>query len=77
MTIAAALALLLVGMLPALMKFAGLVYLAVAIVLGVVLLFHCLRFVLGGSTSAAALRVMKVSLVYLPVVLLAMVLDKV
>lgn len=76
-TIAAASALLLVGMLPALMKFAGLVYLAVAIVLGAVLLFHCLRFVLGGSASTAALRVMKVSLVYLPVVLLVMVLDKV
>jgi len=64
-------------MLPALMRFAGLFYVPVALVLGAVLLFHCLRLVLGGSTNAAALRVMKVSLVYLPVVLLAMVLDKV
>ena len=77
LTIAAASALLVVGMLPALMRFAGLFYLPVAIVLGAVLLFHCLRLVLGGPTSAAAQRVMKVSLVYLPVVLLAMVLDKV
>ena len=77
LTIAAASALLVVGMLPALMRFAGLFYLSVAIVLGAVLLFHCLRLVLGGPTSAAAQRVMKVSLVYLPVVLLAMVLDKV
>ncbi len=77
LTIAAASALLVVGMLPALMRFAGLLYVPVAIVLGAVLLFHCLRLVLGGATSAAALRVMKVSLVYLPLVLLAMVLDKV
>ncbi|MGA8570790.1 MAG: heme o synthase [Candidatus Binataceae bacterium] len=74
--IAAAAALLVVGMLPALMKFAGLFYVPVALVLGAVLLFHCLRLVLERPTIAAAQRVMKVSLVYLPVVLLAMVLDK-
>jgi heme o synthase len=75
--IAAASALLGVGMLPAVMRFAGLLYVSVAIVLGAMLVFHSMRLVLGGPTSAAALRVMKVSLVYLPVVLLAMVLDKV
>jgi heme O synthase-like polyprenyltransferase len=74
--IGAATALLVVGMLPALMRFAGLFYVPVAVVLGAVLLLHCLRFVQGGPTIAAAQRVMKVSLVYLPVVLLAMVLDK-
>jgi len=74
--IAAAAALLVVGMLPALMKFAGLFYVPVALVLGALLLFHCLRLVLGRPSIAAAQRVMKVSLVYLPVVLLAMVLDK-
>ncbi len=77
LTVAAALALLVVGLMPALMRFAGLLYVPVAVVLGAVLLFRCLQLVLGGSTSAAAQRVMKVSLAYLPVVLLAMVLDKV
>jgi len=77
LTIVAAVALLLVGMLPALMRFTGLLYVPVAVVLGAVMLFHCLRLMQGGPASTAALRVMKISLVYLPVVLLAMVLDKV
>jgi len=74
--IAAAAALLVVGMLPVLMRFAGLFYVPVALVLGAVLLFHCLRRVLGVPSIAAAQRVMKVSLLYLPVVLLVMVVDK-
>ncbi len=74
--IAAAAALLVVGMLPALMRFAGLFYVPVALVLGAVLLFHCLRLVLERPTIAAAQRVMKFSLLYLPVVLLVMVVDK-
>ncbi len=74
--IAAAAALLVVGMLPALMRFAGLLYLPVAIVLGVVMLFQCVGLVAGGATVGAAQRVMKLSLLYLPAVLLVMVLDK-
>ncbi len=75
--IAATSALLVVGTLPALMRFAGLAYVPVALVLGSATLFQCLRLVLGGTTIAAAQRVMKVSLLYLPAILLVMVLDKV
>jgi protoheme IX farnesyltransferase len=64
------------GTLPTLMGFAGRLYLAVAVVFGLVMLYHGIRLVRGETTSAAARRVLMVSLVYLPVVLLAMVLDK-
>ena len=74
--LAATMALVAFGTLPTLMGFAGRLYLAVAIVFGMVMLYHGIRLVRGATTSAAARRVLMVSLVYLPVVLLAMVLDK-
>lgn len=75
--VAATSALLVVGMLPTLMRFAGLAYVAVALVLGAMMLFQCLQLVMVGTTIAAAQRVMRLSLVYLPAILLVMVLDKV
>ena len=64
--IAAAAALLVVGMLPALMRFAGLFYVPVALVLGALLLFHCLRLVLGRPTIAAAQYMLKAYTYYKP-----------
>jgi protoheme IX farnesyltransferase len=74
--LAATVALVAFGTLPTLMGFAGRLYLAVAVVLSIVMLYHGIRLVRGETTSAAARRMLMVSLVYLPVVLLAMVLDK-
>ncbi|MGH7986985.1 MAG: heme o synthase [Candidatus Binataceae bacterium] len=65
------------GVLPTLMGFAGMVYLPVAIILGIVMLFYGIRLVASPTASIAARRVMMVSLLYLPTVLLVMVLDKV
>ncbi|MGH8011829.1 MAG: heme o synthase [Candidatus Binataceae bacterium] len=65
------------GVLPTLMGFAGMVYLPVAIILGIVMLFYGIRLVASPSASIAARRVMMVSLLYLPTVLLVMVLDKI
>jgi protoheme IX farnesyltransferase len=65
------------GTLPTWMGFAGLIYLAVAVVLGLVMLYHGVQLVRGTATQGAARRVMMVSLIYLPAVLLIMVLDKV
>jgi heme o synthase len=75
--LAATSALLVLGLLPAVMSFAGLCYVPVALVLGIMMLFYCVRLVLSGPTIAAAQRLMKVSIVYLPAILLAMVLDKI
>lgn len=75
--IAASLALLLVGALPTVEGFAGLAYLAISTALGLAMLACAVVLVRGPESAAAARRVMLASLVYLPVVLLAMVLDKV
>jgi heme o synthase len=64
------------GTVPTWMGFAGRVYLAVALMLGLWMLYGAIRLVWGDKTSAAARNVMFVSLVYLPTVLLLMVLDK-
>jgi len=69
--------LVLTGMLPTVMGFAGDVYLFVAIALGAAMLFFGIRLALTPATASAARRVMMASLVYLPAVLLVMVLDKV
>jgi protoheme IX farnesyltransferase len=61
---------------PTWMGFAGWVYLAVALILGTWMLYRAIRLIRADPTAAAARRVMVVSLVYLPVVLLVMVLDK-
>jgi heme o synthase len=72
--LAATIVLTLFGMLPAWMGFAGKLYLPVSVVLGVLLLCYALALVRGVTTAR---RVMFASLIYLPCVLLAMVLDKV
>jgi heme o synthase len=65
------------GSVPTWMGFAGRGYMAVAVMLGVWMLYSAIRLVYGDKTSAAARKVMTVSLIYLPAVLLMMVLDKV
>ncbi|MGH7934362.1 MAG: heme o synthase [Candidatus Binataceae bacterium] len=65
------------GMMPTLMGFAGMFYLPFAVVLGVVMLFYGVRLVRSPSLAIAARRVLMVSLIYLPMVLLVMVLDKI
>jgi protoheme IX farnesyltransferase len=61
---------------PTWMGFAGWAYLAVALMLGLWMLYHAVRLVCGDTTTKGARSVMLVTLVYLPVVLLMMVLDK-
>jgi protoheme IX farnesyltransferase len=61
------------GIIPAWMGFAGRVYLALSVVLGGAMLYYAIALVRG---SVGARRVMFVSLIYLPIALLAMVLDK-
>ncbi len=70
----AAIALTLFGLLPSVMKFAGSIYLATSLVLGAMMLFYSFALVRGATTAR---RVMFVSLIYLPAVLLVMVLDKI
>jgi protoheme IX farnesyltransferase len=69
--------LLAIGALPTLMGFAGTTYLVIAAALGVGMLAAAIALVRGPETAAAARRVMLASLIYLPVALLAMVLDRV
>mgnify|MGYP002400194529 CR=1 FL=1 len=64
------------GTVPTWMGFAGRTYMAVALMLGLWMLYRAIRLVCGHKTAAAARNVMFVSLVYLPAVLLVMVLDK-
>jgi heme o synthase len=75
--VVASIILLIVGVLPTLMGYAGVVYLVTSITLGCAMLWPAVRLVRGPETAAAARRVMFASLFYLPVVLLVMVLDKV
>ena len=65
------------GTLPTLMGFAGRIYLPIEIGLGLLMLFHALKLLRRPTVAADARRVMLVSLIYLPMVLLVMVLDKV
>lgn len=75
--IAATVALVAFGALPTLMGFAGRIYLPIALALGLLMLYHALKLLRRPTIAADARRVMMVSLVYLPMVLLVMVLDKV
>lgn len=75
--IAATIVLVAFGTLPTAMGFAGMIYLSIAIVLGVVMLGYALVLLRTPTTDEDARRVMRVSLIYLPLVLLVMVLDKV
>jgi heme o synthase len=74
--IAATIVLVAFGTLPTAMGFAGTIYLSIAIVLGVVMLACTLTLGRTPTTDDDARRVMRVSLIYLPLVLLVMVLDK-
>ncbi len=74
--IAATIVLVAFGTLPTVMGFAGMFYLSIAIVLGVVMLAYTLTLARTPTTDDDARRVMRVSLIYLPLVLLVMVLDK-
>jgi protoheme IX farnesyltransferase len=69
--------LLAVGVMPALLGFAGYAYLAVAAVLGLLMLYAGVAMVLARGQAAAARRLLFASLVYLPMVLLVLVLDRV
>jgi heme o synthase len=75
--IAATIVLVAFGTLPTVMGFAGMIYLSIAIVLGLVMLAYALTLARTPTTDDDARRVMRVSLIYLPLVLLVMVLDKV
>lgn len=70
-------ALLAIGALPAMLGFDGIAYLAVETALGAALLGCAAMLVRGPETAAKARRVMLATLVYLPVTLLAMVLDRI
>jgi protoheme IX farnesyltransferase len=74
--IAATIVLVAFGALPTAMGFAGVIYLSIAIVLGVVMLAYTLTLARTPTTDDDARRVMRVSLIYLPLVLLVLVLDK-
>ena len=75
--ITATVILMVVGMLPTLMGFAGLIYLPVAVLLGLMMLIYGFKLLRSPATAAAARQVMHVSIIYLPAVLLVMVLDKI
>jgi heme o synthase len=75
--IAATIVLVAFGTLPTVMGFAGMIYLSIAIVLGLVMLAYALTLARTPTTDDDARRVMRVSLIYLPLVLLVMVLDKI
>jgi protoheme IX farnesyltransferase len=74
--IGATLVLVLTGILPTLLGFAGLFYLGAAILLGIFMLYQGVKLVRAKADAAAARSVMMASLIYLPAVLLVMVLDK-
>jgi heme o synthase len=65
------------GTLPTLMGFAGRLYLVIAIIVGAWMLYRAIRLIRPGTDPGDARRVMLVSLIYLPVVLLVMALDKI
>ncbi len=70
-------ALIAAGALPTLLGFAGRVSLLVAVALGVMMLAFGLRLARNPNAAAAARRVMFASLLYLPIVFLVIVLDRV
>jgi protoheme IX farnesyltransferase len=64
------------SLLPALSGMAGILYLLGAGILGTVLLWAGLQ-VVAGPTRLSALRVLKVSVAYLPLLLVLMAVDKI
>lgn len=75
--IAASCALIAVGIAPTLMGSAGLLYLAVAALLGLVLLAYGIAMVRAPKQPQRARRLLFASLIYLPVVLLMMVVNRI
>jgi heme o synthase len=75
--IAASCALIAVGIAPTLMGSAGLLYLAAAVLLGLVLLACGIAMVGAPGQPQPARRLLFASLVYLPVVLLMMVVNRI
>jgi len=69
-------ALLVAGALPTLIGFAGVAYLVVAASFGLVFLFFAFRLNSAPSLAAAARHLVLASVVYLPVVLLVLALDR-
>ena len=65
------------GTLPTLLGFAGWILLAVALALGAMMLTFGLRLARDPNAAAAARSVMFASLLYLPIVFLVIVLDRV
>ena len=74
--ITATVVLVLVGILPSVLGFAGQIYLVAAILLGAFMLCQAVRLMRAKASAAAARSVMMASLIYLPAILLVMVLDK-
>jgi protoheme IX farnesyltransferase len=74
--ITATVVLVLVGILPTLLGFAGQIYLVAAVLLGAFMLYQGVRLIRAKADPAAARSVMMASLIYLPAILLVMVLDK-
>jgi len=75
--IAASIALIAVGVAPTLMGAAGLTYMAVAAALGLAMLGYGIAMVRAPEQPRPARRLLFASLIYLPIVLLMMVVDKV
>jgi heme o synthase len=75
--IVASLGLLALAVLPTLMGFAGVPYMVIAGALGIVMLVFGILMMRQPRNLAASRRVLLFSIVYLPIVLLVMVLDKV
>ena len=69
-------ALVVASALPTLMGFAGIPYIVVAAVLGLAFLFFAVRLKNTPAVAAAARHVVLVSVVYLPIVLLVLALDR-
>jgi protoheme IX farnesyltransferase len=75
--IAGCLGLIALGVIPTLLNFAGIPYMVVASALGVGMLIFGLVMVRSPASSRSARRLLLASLVYLPIVLLVLVLDRI
>jgi protoheme IX farnesyltransferase len=75
--IGASLGLVAIGIIPTLLGFAGVAYMAIAGLLGAAMLMFGFAMVRAPENATAARRLLLASLVYLPIVLLALVLDRV
>jgi protoheme IX farnesyltransferase len=75
--IAASIGLIAVGIIPTILGFAGTPYMLVGCALGLWMLMFGVAMVRSPGNSKAARRLLLASLVYLPIVLLALVLDRV